>query len=85
MHTEKTLENMFNFTCLQVKPNAEYQKDDGKNFKAGVDQLDTLGFLELTPDIKMDKVGIATNVAVPLVTESSDRALTKDNFLAENS
>ena len=74
---------MFNFTCLQVKPNAEYQKDDGKNFKAGVDQLDTLGFLELTPDIKMDKVGIATNLAVHLVTKSSDRALTNNDFLTE--
>ena len=68
-------------------PQAEDQKDDGRNFKAGVDQLerDTLRFLELTPDIKMDQVRTTTNMAFPLATESSDRALTNDDFLTENS
>ena len=45
---------------------------------------DTLRFLELTPDIKMSNVKIATNVAFPLVHESSERALTKDDFQPEN-
>ena len=83
--------------CVQVKtneddspwdPEPEDQKVDGspKLYKDAVDQLerDTLRFLELTPDIKMANVKIATNVAFPLAQESSERALTKDDFKPEN-
>ena len=67
-------------------PQQEDQKVDGRNLKTGVDQLerDTLRFLELIPDVKMADVRIATNVAFPLAHESSDRALTKDDFEPEN-
>ena len=59
---------------------------DGKNLKAALDQLerDTLRFLELVPDVKMAEVRIATNVAFPLARDSSDRALTKQNFEPDN-
>ena len=67
-------------------PQQEDQRVDGRNLKAGVDQLerDTLRFLELIPDVKMADVRIATNVAFPLAQESSDRALTKEDFKLEN-
>ena len=59
---------------------------DGKNLKAALDQLerDTLRFLELVPDVKMAEVRIATNVAFPLARDSSDRALTKEDFEPDN-
>ena len=69
-------------------PKPEDQKVEGsrKRFKEGVDQLDrdALRFLELTPDIKMANVKIATNVAFPLAHESSERALTKGDFEPQN-
>ena len=67
-------------------PKAEDQKVDGKLFKEGVDQLerDVLRFLELTPDISMSDVRIVTNMAFPLASEPSERALTKDDFLSKN-
>ena len=67
-------------------PQQEDQRVDGRNLKAGVDQLDrdTLRFLELIPDIKMADVRIATNVAFPLAQVSTDRALTKEDFKPEN-
>ena len=69
-------------------PKPDDQKVDGsaKLYKEGIDQLDrdVLRFLELTPDIKMTNVKIATNVAFPLAHESSDRALTKADFRPEN-
>ena len=67
-------------------PKPEDQKVDGKLFKDGVDQLerDVLRFLELTPDIPMSDVRIATNVAFPLASEPSERALTREDFLSEN-
>ena len=45
-------------------PKPEDQKVDGRLFKEGVDQLerDVLRFLELTPDILMSNVKIATNM-----------------------
>ena len=51
-----------------------------------MDQLDrdALRFLELTPDIKMANVKIATNEAFPLAHESSNRALTKEDFEPQN-
>ena len=63
-------------------PKPEDQKVGGKLFKDGVEQLerDVLRFLELTPDIPMASVMISTNIAFPLATESSDRALTKEVF-----
>ena len=72
-------------TPWDPKPELD-QKDDGKLYKAGLDQLDrdVLRFLELVPDIQMAKVTIATNVAFPLAPKPSDRALTKDDFLADN-
>ena len=72
-------------TPWDPKPELD-QKDDGKLHKAGLDQLDrdVLRFLELVPDIQMAKVTIATNVAFPLAPKPSDRALTKDDFLADN-
>ena len=72
-------------TPWDPKPELD-QKDDGKLYKAGLDQLDrdVLRFLELVPDIQMAKVTIATNVAFPLASKPSDRALTKDDFLADN-
>ena len=67
-------------------PKAEDQKVDGRLFKDGVDQLerDVLRFLELTPDIPMSSVKIATSMAFPMASESSERALTKKDFLSEN-
>ena len=67
-------------------PKPEDQRVDGRNLKAGVDQLerDTLRFLELIPDVKMADVRIATNVAFPLAQESTDRALTSEDFKPEN-
>ena len=67
-------------------PKAEDQRVDGRNLKAGVDQLerDTLCFLELIPDVNMAGVRIATNVAFPLAQESTDMALTKEDFKPEN-
>merc|ERR1712130_563829 len=67
-------------------PKPEDQKVDGKLFKDGVDQLerDVLRFLELTPDIPMSSVRIATNMAFPMASEPSERALTKEDFLSEN-
>ena len=72
-------------TPWDPKPELD-QKDDGKLYKTGLDQLDrdVLRFLELVPDIQMAKVKIATNVAFPLAPEPSDRALTKDDFLTDN-
>ena len=57
-----------------------------KLYNEGVDQLDrdVLRFLELVPDVPMAKVTIATNVAFPLAQMTSDRALTKDDFVASN-
>ena len=74
-------------TPWDPKPEVDQKVDgSGKLFRDGVDQLerDTLRFLELVPDIQMAKVRIATNVAFPLAPESTDRALTKDDFLIEN-
>ena len=67
-------------------PKAEDQRVDGKNLKAGLDQLerDTLCFLELIPDVKMADVRIATNVAFPLAQETTDRALTNKDFKPDN-
>ena len=67
-------------------PKPEDQKVDGKNLKAGLDQLerDTLRFLELIPDVKMAEVKIATNLAFPLAQEPSERALTKEDFESDN-
>ena len=67
-------------------PKPEDPKVDGRLFKDGVDQLerDVLRFLELTPDIPMSSVSIATNLAFPMASESSERALTKEDFLTEN-
>ena len=67
-------------------PEQEDQRVDGRNLKAGVDQLerDTLRFLELIPDVKMADVRITTNVAFPFAQESSDRALTNEDFKPEN-
>ena len=67
-------------------PKAEDQRVDGRNLKAGIDQLerDTLRFLELIPDVKMADVRITTNVAFPFAQESSDRALTNEDFKPEN-
>ena len=67
-------------------PKPEDQQIDGRLFKDGVDQLerDVLRFLELTPDIPMSDVRIATNVAFPLASQPSGRALTKDDFLSKN-
>ena len=67
-------------------PKPEDQRVDGRNLKDGVDQLerDTLRFLELIPDVKMADVRIATNVAFPLAQESTDRALTSEDFKPEN-
>ena len=67
-------------------PKPEDQKVDGKLFKAGVDQLerDVLRFLELTPDVPMSRIKIATNMAFPLASEPSERALTKEDFLSNN-
>ena len=64
-------------------PKPEDQKVDGKLFIEGVDELErgVLRFLELTPDIPMSNVKIATNMAFPLASEPSERALTKDDFL----
>ena len=65
-------------------PKPEDQKVEGsaKLYKEGIDQLDrdTLRFLELNPDIKMANFKISTNVAFPLAHDTSDRALTKDDF-----
>ena len=68
-------------------PKPEDQKVDGKLFREGVDELErgVLRFLELTPDIPMSNVKIATNMAFPLASEPSERALTKDDFLSKNS
>ena len=68
-------------------PKPEDQKVSGQLFKDGADQLerDVLRFLELTPDIPLAKVKIATNVAFPLASEPSDRALTKADFMNMNS
>ena len=54
-----------------------------KLYNEGVDQLDrdVLRFLELVPDVPMAKVTIATNVAFPLAQMTSDRALTKEDFV----
>ena len=51
-------------------PKPEDQRVDGRNLKAGVDQLerDTLRFLELIPDVKMADVRITTNVAFPFTS-----------------
>ena len=67
-------------------PNPRDQKVDAKNYKTGIDQLerDILRFLELIPDIKMTEVRIASNVAFPFAPESSKRAITKNDLLAEN-
>ena len=67
-------------------PKPEDQRVDGRLFKDGVDQLerDVLRFLELTPDIPMSNVRIVTNMAFPLASEPSERALTKEDFLSEN-
>ena len=67
-------------------PQQEDQRVDGKNLKAGVDQLerDTLRFLELIPDVKMADVRITTNVAFPFAQESTDRALTNEDFKPHN-
>ena len=67
-------------------PEQEDQRVDGRNLKAGIDQLerDTLRFLELIPDVKMANVRIATNVAFPLTQESTDRALTSEDFKPEH-
>ena len=67
-------------------PKPEDQKVDSANFKTGLEQLqrDALRFLELVPDIKMGDVRIAANVAFPLAQESTERALTKDDFEAGN-
>ena len=67
-------------------PKPDDQKVDGRLFKDGVDQLerDVLRFLELTPDIPMSCVRIATNMAFPMASEPSERALTKEDFLCEN-
>ena len=67
-------------------PKPEDQQVDGRLFKDGVDQLEreVLRFLELTPDIPMSNVRIVTNVAFPLASEPSERALTKDDFLSKN-
>ena len=61
-------------------PKPDDQKVDGKLFKDGVDQLerDVLRFLELTPDIPMSRVRIATSMAFPMASEPSERALTKE-------
>ena len=66
--------------------NPRDQKVDSKNYKTGVDQLerDVLRFLELIPDIKMAGVRIATNVAFPLASESTERAITAEDLLPEN-
>ena len=80
---------------LQVKTNEDEtpwdpsprdQKVDGKNYQTGVDQLerDVLRFLELIPDIKMAKVKIATNLAFPLASESTERAITQEDLMAES-
>ena len=68
-------------------PKPEDQKVDGRLFKEGVDQLerDVLRFLELTPDIPMTSVRIATSMAFPMASESSEIALTKEDLLSENS
>ena len=68
-------------------PKLEDQKVSGQLFKDGADQLerDVLRFLELTPDIPLAKVKIATNVAFPLALEPSDRALTNADFMNMNS
>ena len=67
-------------------PKPEHQKVDGRLFKDGVDQLkrDVLRFLELTPDIPMSSVRIATSMAFPMASEPSDRAMTKEDLLHEN-
>ena len=67
-------------------PKPEDQKVDGKLFTDGVDQLerDVLRFLELTPDIPMSSVRIATSMAFPMSSEPSERALTKEDFLSKN-
>ena len=67
-------------------PKPEHQKVDGRLFKDGVDQLerDVLRFLELTPDIPMSSVRIATSMAFPMASEPSEKALTKVDFLSEN-
>ena len=67
-------------------PKPEDQKVDGKLFKEGVDQLerDVLRFLELTPDIPMSSVRIATSMAFPMASEPSERAITKEDLLSEN-
>ena len=51
-------------------PDPKDQKVDRKNYKAGVERLqrDVLRFLDLIPDIEMNKVRIATNLA-PLYDE----------------
>ena len=66
--------------------NPRDQKVDSKNYKTGVDQLerDVLRFLELIPDIKMAGVRIATNIAFPLASESTERAITAEDLLSEN-
>ena len=74
-------------TPWDPKPEVDQRVDgSAKLFKDGVDQLerDTLRFLELVPDIQMANLRIVTNVAFPEAPESTDRALTKNDFLIEN-
>ena len=61
-------------------PKAEDQRV--QNLKAGY--WDTFRFMELIPDIKMANIKIASNVAFPLAQESTDMALTKEDFKPEN-
>ena len=92
---QNLIPNTYSKVILQVRTNEEDtpwdpdpkdQKVDAKNYKAGVEQLqrDVLRFLEMFPDIKMDQVRIATNVAFPLASESSERVITEEDLLAEN-
>ena len=92
---QNLIPNTYSKVILQVRTNEEDtpwdpdpkdQKVDAKNYRAGVEQLqrDVLRFLEMIPDIKMDQVRIATNVAFPLASESSERAITEEDLLAEN-
>ena len=74
-------------TPWDPKPEVDQRVDGSpKLFKDGVDQLDRdiLRFLELVPDIQMANLRIVTNVAFPEAPESTDRALTKNDFLIEN-
>ena len=67
-------------------PKPDDHKVSGKLLKEGVDQLerDVLRFLELTPDIPMSSVRIATIMAFPMASKPSETALTKEDFFPEN-